>query len=58
MAKELARVDGFIVGSRRKLGNEKFTQRAPAEVVDREKELLAENESCAEALRKRLAAID
>ncbi len=58
LAKELAKVDGFIVGSRRKLGNDKFTQRAPAEVVDREKELLTENESRAVALRQRLAALD
>ena len=57
LAKELARVDGFIDGGRRKLGNDKFTQRAPAEVVDREKAMLAENESRADALRKRLAAL-
>nr|MBC8423342.1 hypothetical protein [bacterium] len=49
--------DGFIDGSRRKLGNEKFTGRAPAEVVDREQALLAENETRADALRKRLTAL-
>ncbi|MBU1677096.1 class I tRNA ligase family protein, partial [bacterium] len=57
LTKELAKVDDFIRGSCRKLENDQFTQRAPAEVVDRERELLAENESRAEALRKRVAAL-
>ncbi len=57
LAKELAKVEGFINGGRNKLGNEKFTARAPREVIDRETAQLAENEARAEALRVRLSAL-
>ena len=57
LAKELAKVEGFIRGGQAKLGNENFTARAPAEVVERERAQLAENEASAEALRERLAAL-
>ena len=57
LAKELDKVDGFIRGGARKLENENFTKRAPAEVVDRERAQLAENRSRADALRKRIAAL-
>jgi len=57
LAKELARVEGFIKGGRAKLGNESFTARAPQEVVAREQQQLAENEAQAESLRERLSAL-
>ena len=39
---ELKKLDGFIIGKEKKLSNENFTARAPAEVVERERESLAE----------------
>jgi valyl-tRNA synthetase len=39
---ELAKLEGFIKGKEQKLANENFTARAPAEVVAREREGLAE----------------
>ena len=53
---ELAKIEGWIEGSRRKLSNESFTSRAPAAVVEKQREMLNENESQAETLRQRLQA--
>jgi len=55
LAKELAQVEGWIQGGRRKLENESFTARAPEDVVQRERDLLRDNEAKAETLRGRLA---
>jgi len=55
LAKELAQVEGWIEGGRRKLANENFTARAPQDVVARERDQLRENEAKADALRARLA---
>ncbi len=57
LAKELAKVEGWIGGCRAKLGNEKFVASAPAPVVQQQRDLLAENESTAEKLRERLAGL-
>lgn len=46
---ELAKLEGFITGKENKLSNESFTARAPAEVVAREREGLAELKAQREA---------
>ncbi|MFO7655193.1 MAG: valine--tRNA ligase, partial [Candidatus Krumholzibacteriia bacterium] len=58
LGKELARVEGWVTGCRRKLANESFVSNAPAEVVAKQRELLEENELRARTLRERLAALD
>jgi valyl-tRNA synthetase len=58
LTKELAKVEGFIKGSRAKLSNENFTSRAPEDVIAKQREMLAENEAQAETLRNRLTALD
>ncbi len=57
LRKELEKLEGFIRSGRAKLANENFTARAPAEVVAKQREQLAENEAAAEALRRRIAAL-
>jgi valyl-tRNA synthetase len=59
--KEKAQVQGFIVGKEKKLSNESFVGRAPAEVVQRERDSLEELkarlvslEAALEELRKQL----
>lgn len=56
LAAELAKVEGWIEGARRKLSNDNFVSRAPRDVVERQREQLTENEAQADALRQRLAA--
>jgi len=58
LGKELGQVEGWIAGASKKLSNENFTARAPRDVVQRERDQLAENEAKAETLRERLAALD
>jgi valyl-tRNA synthetase len=43
--KELVKIEGFIEAKRRKLADATFTQRAPAPVVQKEREQLADLES-------------
>ncbi len=57
LAKELAKVEGWLRGSQAKLANSGFVARAPADVVERERALLQENEATAARLRRRLAAL-
>ncbi len=57
LAKELVRIEGWIASARAKLASEGFRARAPAEVVARQEQTLAENEAQAERLRARLAAL-
>ena len=52
--KELARVGKEIVVCEKKLGNPKFVDRAPAEVVEENRERLAEYQQSKEALLKNL----
>ena len=58
LQKELAKVEGWMKGCRAKLSNEKFTANAPAQVVEQQKDLLAENEEKATKLKERLTALD
>jgi valyl-tRNA synthetase len=58
LAKELAGIENWMKGCRAKLGNEKFTANAPEHVVQKQRDLLAENEAKAEKLKARLAALD
>ena len=58
LQKELGKVEGWMKGCRAKLSNEKFTANAPAQVVEQQKDLLAENEEKATKLKERLTALD
>ena len=57
IAKELAKVEGWLKGASAKLANEKFLANAPAEVIQKQRELQAENEAKVAKLRLRLAAL-
>ena len=56
LTKELAGIEGWMKGCRAKLGNEKFTANAPDHVVQKQKDLLAENETKAGKLQELLDA--
>jgi valyl-tRNA synthetase len=51
LAKELAREEGTIKGIQKKLGNARFVDNAPAEVVDKERKKLADKEARIELLK-------
>ncbi len=55
LEKEITRDEGFLVAKRKKLADEKFTSRAPAAVVAKEQEQLAEIEGRLAAGRSLLA---
>ena len=55
--KELAGIEGWMKGCRAKLSNEKFTANAPDHVVQKQKDLLAENEAKAGKLKEMLDAL-
>jgi valyl-tRNA synthetase len=57
LARDLERAEREIAGVRAKLGRPEFVERAPAEVVARERARLAEHEALAERLRTNLAAL-
>ena len=58
LAKELAGIESWMKGCRAKLGNEKFIANAPEHVVQKQRDLLAENELKAGKLKELLAALD
>ncbi|HUG41532.1 MAG TPA: valine--tRNA ligase [Longimicrobiales bacterium] len=57
LGEELERVEGLLRGAEQRLGNEQFTTRAPAEVVEREREKAANLRDQAERLDRKLAAL-
>jgi len=58
LTKELAGIEGWMKGCRAKLGNEKFTANAPDHVVQKQRDLLTENETKAGKLQELLDALD
>jgi len=58
LEKELANLDKQIAGINGKLGNENFVSRAPAEVVQRERERLEELQGKRETMTKTIAELD
>ena len=54
---EAERLDGLVAGQERKLANEQFTARAPAAVVEKEREKLESWRAQAAALREKRAAL-
>ena len=57
LKKELTKVETWLQGCQAKLANEKFTSHAPEEVVQKQRDLLVENEQKAEQLHRRLDAL-
>ncbi len=57
LAKETERLNGLVAGQEKKLGNEQFVARAPAEIVDKEREKLASWRQQAQALEAKLAQL-
>ena len=55
---EAARLEGLAAGTEKKLSNEDFVAKAPAEVVEREREKLAGYREQVEKLRGKLAALE
>jgi valyl-tRNA synthetase len=55
--KEMARIEGEMGGFRAKLGNPSFVERAPAKVVQQERERLADRETTLEKLKQQLAKL-
>lgn len=54
---DLAKLEKDIEKSRAKLANEKFVQRAPAEVIEKEKNTLADNEAKAARTKANIASL-
>jgi valyl-tRNA synthetase len=57
LSKEITRLEGEIAKAHAKLGNESFVARAPAAVVEQEKERLANFGATLEKLRSQLAKL-
>jgi valyl-tRNA synthetase len=55
---EAARIEGLANGTEKKLANESFVAKAPAEVVEREREKLAGYREQVDKLRAKLAALE
>ena len=58
LRKEVEQTEKRLQGLRAKLSNENFVERAPAEVVQRQRELAGEVEETLEKLRRQLAALE
>jgi valyl-tRNA synthetase len=57
LRKEIARLDGETAKARTKLGNASFVERAPAKVVEQEKQRLAGFEATLEKLKQQLGKL-
>ncbi|HEX8692739.1 MAG TPA: valine--tRNA ligase [Longimicrobium sp.] len=55
---EVGRLEGLVAAAEKKLANESFVARAPAEVVEKEREKLASYREQGEKLRAKLAALE
>lgn len=57
LEKELKHLEGFLVGVRKKLGNEKFVANAPAQVIELERKKESDALGKIEAIKKSLSAL-
>ena len=57
LGEELERVEGLLKGTEQRLANENFTSKAPADVVEKEREKAASLRDQAERLSRKLAAL-
>lgn len=57
LTKEIEKAENFIAKSKAKLENETFTQKAPAHVIDREKEMLQKQETKLSKLQSQLNSL-
>lgn len=57
LKKELAYTEGFLISINKKLGNERFVNNAPDQVVANEKKKLADAEAKMKVLKEQLAAL-
>lgn len=53
---ELKHLEGFLIGIQKKLGNERFVNNAPVQVVELERKKLADTESKISAIKETLAS--
>jgi valyl-tRNA synthetase len=58
LTREIVRIEGEIVKAENKLGNASFVERAPARVVEQEKERLASFGAMLKKLREQLQKLD
>ena len=54
---ELKHLEGFLIGIQKKLGNERFVNNAPVQVVELERKKLADTESKISAVKETLASL-
>jgi valyl-tRNA synthetase len=55
---ELGRVNGHVEATRKKLDNQAFVSRAPSEVVQKERDRVAQLEEQRTKLREKLASLE
>ena len=58
LTKELDYYKGFIVSVQKKLGNERFVNNAPAAVVEKERQKLADGEAKIQSLQEALEQLN
>jgi valyl-tRNA synthetase len=57
LAKEIARLEGEIDKAKGKLGNASFVERAPAKVVEQERQRMADYGATVDKLKQQLAKL-
>lgn len=58
MRDEIARLEGFLTGAKKRLANEKFVSNAPDDVVQKERDKVAQLSEQAAKLREKLAGLE
>ena len=58
MGAEAEKLDGLLEGARTRLGNEKFVANAPEDVVQKERDKVAQLEEQVGKLREKLAGLE